>query len=895
MLTSKISSIINKEKEEIWSWIPVFLGIGIILSLFFSYNQQLIFFAISLLFFSILFFYFDRFSYRCFIYALLGFVIFGFLWAAFYHKNFISSRQLSGKVYADVKGKVIDVREFENPINHKKGFNLLIEEPVLYKSEFKNSNKKTVKKTIIKKKKKPKKKPQKKEKKMTKKFLKLLEKCEDDSCRDEVNQAFLKHEEEKEIRRKERKIARLIASLPSSCEANQESQESLLECLQKIDLTKKKKAVKKRKISEKQIEKNFLNLSGYQEIDRKFLSYRTNYQQVKWRKEGERYIFPNPPKKISLLIYSNEKLNNGDIVFLRAALDAPPKKEFIGDFDYSVDAAYKRIGGYGHGYGKLIILRKYQNSSFDDFIDDLRAQIATKIKAEIKGDEGAVATALLVGTPQSLISKEAMLQIRNSGLAHLLSISGLHMAIAASIFFVSIRFLLSYNQYLTLHFNIKKIAALIAIFSSYFYLELADSPVPAVRSFIMVALVLLAVIFDLKADAKRSLALAAFILILVNPYNVFSVSFQLSFMAILALLWLHEWVSKLKKNLNYDSLLQKFLWYFLEIILASIVVQIATMPFLIYHFRNFSTYGLLSNMVAIPLTTFITMPLGFLSILLMPFGLEKFTLYLTGVSISWLLQIAEFVTSLKYSYFITAQMSQFAFVFAVIGLFITFLIRSNLKWFGLLIFTLSLLSLIFVKKPSLLFDSKQKFFAIYNEENGLVFSKNIRSKFIRENWMNFMNEKEFKDFTKYPQEQVNCDKRKCEINVRVCLQTTQGNDELFTSSCGSFEPYSSAKFSSDSCISEENSCLESGQNILQSEVKSLKTGSKKKILVLFEREKIAEICDKNFDVIVNMTRKYALPQCFSDKQIVIDNFDFLQKGGYYFYFEGSEMLIRTAR
>jgi competence protein ComEC len=853
MFLSKITTIINKEKEEIWSWTPIFLGIGVVLSLLFFHNQQIIFFASSLLIAAILLFYFDRFSYRSFIYALLGLLIFGFLWTVFYQKIFISDKELNGKIYVDVKGKVLEIRAFENPVNHKKGFNLLIENPVLYKAEFRK-NEKNLEKPIKKKKKKlakkAKKKPEKKEKKMTKKFLKLLDKCEgEESCIKDVNKAFLDHEAEKKARREEKKQAKL-AQLKSICEANQESKDALKE-VNNLNCQKKKtkKPSKKRKISEKQIEKNFLNLADYQEIDREFLSYKSNYQQVNWQKKADRYLFPNPPQKISILIYSNELLNKGDLIFVRATLDAPPKKEFIGDYDYSFDAAYKKIGGYGYGFGKMVILRKEQNSSFKEFIDDLRDKIATKITDEIKGDEGAITKALLVGTPQSLISKEAMLQIRNSGLAHLLSISGLHMAIAASIFFISIRFLLSCNQYLTLHFNIKKIAALMAIFSSYFYLELADSPIPAVRSFIMVAAVLLAVFFDLKASAKRSLALAAFILILANPYNVFAVSFQLSFIAILSLLWSHEVISKLKKNLNYDSLLQKFLWYFLEIILASIVVQIATMPFLIYHFRNFSTYGLFSNILAIPLTTFITMPLGFLSILLMPFGLEKFTLFLTGISVSWLLEIAQFFASIKYSYFITVEMPKFAFIFAILSLFMMFLLRSGLKWLGLLIFILSFFSLNFVKKPNLLFDSKQKIFAIYNQKDGLIFSKDIRSKKIRESWMNFMNEDNYKNFAQFSEKDlsekgIRCDKKKCEIN------------------------------------------------------------DKEKILILLEREKISEICNKNFDVIVNMTRKYKLPQCFSDEKIKIENIDFLKKGGHYFYFKElsrirnslkDDIFVKTAR
>ena len=446
----------------------------------------------------------------------------------------------------------------------------------------------------------------------------------------------------------------------------------------------------------------------------------------------------------------------------------------------------------------------------------------------------------MVGT-QSLISKNAMNEIRNSGLAHLLSISGLHLSLAAAIFFMSTRFLLSYNSYLVLRYDIKKIAAAIAIFGTYFYLELADSPVPAVRSFIMVAFVLLAILFDQKADAKRSLAFAALVILLFNPYNVFSVSFQLSFAAILALISFHQFLSRFKSRLILNSIFSKFSWYLLEIILASLVAEIATLPFLIYHFKNFSSYGFLSNMVAIPLTSFTTMPLGFLSILLMPLGLEKFSLYLMGISITWLLDISHFVSNLDYAYFVTNQLPKWAFILSVIGFLIICLMKSKIKWAGALIFIASCSSIFFVKQPNLLFDARQKFFAIYSQDDGLIFSKKIRSIKKRDLWMKEMHENQFKYFEQFSTQQlaskgIECDEKKCRIMI-------------------------------------------DGKNIL----------------VLLQRNKLSEICFNDVDVVVNLTSKYELPSCFSEDKIKIDNVDFYKKGGQAIYFERENVRIKTAR
>jgi ComEC/Rec2-related protein len=817
-LTTKLLKIITQEKDQILLWIPVFLAIGIIF--FFSFPHQSfpqIICAVTLLLLAILLSYYDRFSYRCFIYILSGVMLCGFLWTNFYQKTFISNRQITGKVYADVKGEVVGIKSFENSVNKKKGLNLLIADPVIYKVKFEEKKTEIIKK------------PSEKPKKMIKKFLKLLEKCgEDSACITEVKKASDKHEADKIKRREEKK--------------------------------------KNKKISQKRIEDSFLNLTNYQEIDRESFNSRLAYQQVNWQQNGEDLIFLNPPKRISISLYlktnndatqpskdddeddysadfseeNSDEIKVSDVVYLRALMEPNKQKEFIGEFDYELYAASNQIGGYGRGIGEIKILQKAQNSSFSNFISKLREKISTKISAQILGDEAAVAQALMVGN-RSLISQETLAEIRISGLAHLLAISGLHMAIAAAIFFTSIRFLLSRSEYLALNFNIKKIAATAAIFSAYFYLKLAGSPVPATRSFIMVALLLVAIMIDRKSDLKRSISLAAFILLLLNPYNIFSVSFQFSFAAILSLACFHDFISAFKPESVSKSLLKKFLWYFAEISFASIVVQIATAPFLVYHFKNFSSYGLFSNILAIPLTSFVTMPLGFLSILLMPLGLEKFPLQLMGISISWILQIAHFISSLNYSYFITPRMSQLAFISAIVSWLLICLVKSKIKWCLAVVFVASFISLFFVKKPNLLFDGQQKFFALYDEKDGLVFSKKLSKSKKIDIWMKEMEEKEFKYFAGFSQKWreekgLECDEKKCEIST-----------------------------------------------------------SNQKILVLLKRNKLSEICSKNFNIVVNLTAKYELPKCFSESVIKIDNQDFQKKGGYFFYFDDEEIKIKTAR
>lgn len=829
-LITYFTQIISQEKHTLWLWISVFFGAGVIFS-FLNYNSAPIF-LIIILCAAILLFYFDKFSYRGTFYLISAVFLLGFFWTFFYQKS-IYDKQIKAKVFADLKGEIIEIKRFSNSVTQKTGISLIIAKPQIYKIE--KFQKKIVKKKKKNKSKKIAKKEIKKEKKMTKKFLKLLDKCQDEACKKEVQQAFLKHEEEK----KQRREARFFAK---KCGEDEE-------CIKKLKQEKAaKKAKKIKKISKrkaKQIEQNFLNISDYQEIDRYFIDISNSYQNVKWQKQNDKYLFPNPPSKVSLISHFDDKnLKIGDVVFMRVLLDKPRQREFLNEFDFGFDSLNKRIGGFGYVAGKIHILKEEKISSFENYIKNLRHKINIIITSQIKGDEGAIVSALLIGNSEA-ISKNAMLQIRNSGLAHLLSISGLHMAIAAAIFFTSIRFLLVQSQYLALNFNIKKIAAFAAILSTYFYLQLSGSPAPALRSFIVSTLILLAIIFDKKVDAKRSIALAFLILLIYNPYNIFSISFQLSFAAILSLVAFHEFISKFKPQNLHNSFYKRFIWYFCEIAFASIIVQIATAPFLIYHFKNFSTYGLVANMLAIPLTSFFTMPLGFLSLILMPMGLEAFTLKLTGYSITILLEIAQIVSSWKFAYFTTLKMPKIAFALAVGGFVINSIMNSKIKWLGGLIFLSSFASLYFVKQPNLAFDSTQKFFAIYNETDGLIFNKELRASKKRDLWMQEFSQKDFRSFQDFDQEilsqkGINCDERKCIIEI-------------------------------------EN----------------------KKILILLKRNKLSEICfqnlQNNFDIIVNLTSKYKMPKCLENYKTKIDNLDFYRNGGYFLYFNKGKFDIKSAR
>jgi len=807
-LTAFFYDIFAQEKDNLWLWMPVLFGFGA--AFYFLFEESFIekFSLLFALFFISSFLAFlNRNSLRFLIFLGCALFLLGGFYSDFYQKTVFNHTKISGKIYVDGIGKVESIRKFYNPKNGVEGSNLVISEPVLYKSKF------------AEKKKKVKKSRQKKLSKQIQEDAKID--VNSGSNVEEGDAILIKPKKKKRRRRKsdEVEVSRLLKFEASFAE-------NIL-VKKTVDKKPKKKAPrKKKKISEKTILKNFVNLKNYQEIDREFLDYSKNYQVVNWQEIKGREYFPNPPQKISINLIKNfDNISVNDVIAVRMMLQPSKGREFPDDFDFSLDAKFKKIGAYGFAIGEARILKKAEISSLEQWFLDLREKVRRKIENSLEGDISGIALAFLIGD-QNRISKNLMSDIRNSGLAHLLSISGFHLALASAIFFVSTRFILSRSTFLILNFDIKKAAAIVAISGTYFYLKIAASPIPAQRAFIMVLLVLIALFVGQKINSKRAIMTAVLALILYNPLAVFNVSFQLSFAAILVLGSFYEVMPRLR----FNNLFLKAICYFIEIILVSIIIQIATTPFLMHSFQNVSLLGFIANILAIPLTSFFLMPLGFLALFLMPLNLEKYVLILMGKGILLIEKIAVFVSKMNYSNLVSPQLSGFGLVVAILGLLLICLSSSRLRWFGVVIFSLSFLTLIFDKEPDILFDGGQKFFAVYDQKNGLIFSKDLKPSKEREIWMKKMGEVNFKSIVS---ESFTCDEAKC----------------LITKS--------------------------------------------QKILVLLKRNKISEICKNDFDVIVNLTSKYLLPPCIAAEKIKIDNFDFYQKGGQFFYFEEGKIRIKT--
>ena len=346
----------------------------------------------------------------------------------------------------------------------------------------------------------------------------------------------------------------------------------------------------------------------------------------------------------------------GQRVRLRAVLRPPPEPAAPGAYDFARRAYFQGLGGVGFAYGKVHAVGGVASSSGNDrttaaplisrtWWTGLRQVISERILAALPGETGAVAAALMTGA-RGAIPEDTLTAMRDSGLAHLLAISGLHVGLVAGLLFFSVRALLALVPALALRYPIKKWAAAVAALGAFAYLALTGATVPTQRAFLMVGLVLLGILLDRSALSFRLIAWAAVVVLAVAPESLLGPSFQMSFGAVVALIAAYEVLrDRWRRLFGGRGVLA---WTGQQIsgaALSSIVAGLATAPFAVYHFNRIAWYGLAANVVAVPLTALWIMPWALAAFALMPFGAEALALAPMGWGIEVMLAVARGVAA----------------------------------------------------------------------------------------------------------------------------------------------------------------------------------------------------------------------------------------------------------
>jgi competence protein ComEC len=422
----------------------------------------------------------------------------------------------------------------------------------------------------------------------------------------------------------------------------------------------------------------------------------------------------------------------GDLLSVRALIRAPAAPAYPGAWDFQRAAFFSGQGGVGFAIGAAEVT---PGAGEAPLLAGLRTALETRVMAALPGSAGAISAALLTGS-QSAIPTADLNAMRDSGLAHLLSVSGLHIAIVMSVSFWVTRLLLALYRPVALRVPGKLMAGCGALLAGGFYMLLTGAQVPMQRSFAMACLVTLAILAGRKAISLRGLAWAAAVVMIFDPASLLGPSFQMSFAAVLALIAGWEALQPRLTGLRgHRSWAWRIGFAVLGLMMTSVLAGAATAPFGLAHFGRLQWYGVAANAIAVPLTSFIVMPAGMLAAMLMPLGLETPALWVMGLGVEGVLWVARIVAAWPGATQAAMPIPAWGLMVFAFGLCWLCLWRSWWRALGVLPMILGLSSAAFVQPPHILISGDARLIAISAADTLFLQRQSGASSLTRDAWL----------------------------------------------------------------------------------------------------------------------------------------------------------------
>jgi competence protein ComEC len=393
------------------------------------------------------------------------------------------------------------------------------------------------------------------------------------------------------------------------------------------------------------------------------------------------------PRRIRVTIGEDETPAPGQAVRLRAMLGPPPPPAAPGSYDFARDAWFDSIGGVGFMIGD------WDGARLDPppwrlrlsmAVNAFRWSLAQRILVRMGPTSGGLGAAMVTGH-EAWITQEQTDAMRASGLAHIISISGLHMAIVGGFMFGVVRLGVAAWPWLALRAPGKKIAAIAGLVAVLGYLVISGAPPPAERAAITASVAFLAILFDRRAITLHGLAVAALLILALKPETAGEPGFQMSFAATAALVALAEAWPRPVKEISTPWWIrwpQAAIVWVAASVAASLVAGLATAPFAMQHFNRVAVWGLPANLAVAPLSSFVIMPFLAIGTLLEPFGLGAPFLAVAGWGIDAMVGIANGFADAHGAQRIVASAPSQVLVVAFLGLMILCLWKGHLRWIG---------------------------------------------------------------------------------------------------------------------------------------------------------------------------------------------------------------------
>lgn len=452
------------------------------------------------------------------------------------------------------------------------------------------------------------------------------------------------------------------------------------------------------------------------------------------------------PKRIRANVRNlAEDVRPGDLVQGVVRLMPPSGPLRPQSYDFAFKSFFDGIGANGFFMSKVSLVKDGTlptvRQRLGAQIEDWRLRMAQHISETIGGPEGAIAAALITGI-RAGIPEEINEALRISGIYHVISISGLHMALVGGTIMLTVRAACALSPSFSMRRPAKKFAAFAALLATGFYLFISGADIAAQRSFIMLAVMLVAVLFDRSALTMRNLAISAIILLLIAPHEVVGPSFQMSFAATAALVaaygaFRERRAGQVRRAKVRRGPLVEFcktlIRYAAGLSITSIIAGSATALFTAWHFQQVSPLGLVANLAAMPFVSVIVMPMAVLASLLMPFGLDGLPLQLMGLGITAMNSVA-FWTAERSAYDSTGAISLASVLVLTAALALLTMSSSAVRWLCVPMLVVGSVFLLSQDLPDVLISEDGRLVAVRQLDGRLAVNRARPQSFVLDNW-----------------------------------------------------------------------------------------------------------------------------------------------------------------
>lgn len=419
----------------------------------------------------------------------------------------------------------------------------------------------------------------------------------------------------------------------------------------------------------------------------------------------------------------------GQRVAVTANLSPPSGPAEPGGFDFRKLAWFDRLGAVGYARSPAVLLAPAPGGTAL-WVHRLRAQMSLMIRGRVAGEQGAFAAAILTGD-RSAIDQPMLQALRDANLAHLLAISGLHMGLLTGLVFAGLRYGLALFPPVALRLPVRKLAAVGALAAAAFYLMLSGGNVSTQRAFIMVAVMLGAVLADRRALTLRAVALAAVIVLILRPESLGAPGFQMSFAATTALVAvfgaLRQWPEHWPRAPGWFKPV-------LAVVISSAVAGLATAPFGAAHFNQVAQYGLLANLLSVPLMGTVVMPAALIGLILLPFGLSAPAFEVMRLGISWILGVARWVAGLEGATWPVVTPGSWVLPVLAFGALWLILWQSRARWGGVAVMLIAMMGWTQAERPQLLVSESGGLIGVMLDR-GRVLNKPKGDGFTADSWL----------------------------------------------------------------------------------------------------------------------------------------------------------------